>query len=127
MAEQDQEALLNGVYIKAFCSGVSEVLGVYKEHILLVEQEFLRDRSLTVLTMQQKFSLYSQMFPALLTLMFEIEDQSKRGGRIDLFAQLKVNKAKQAAEQKQIDSGSQANKGKSAESNDVNMQPAARR
>ena len=74
--------MLNGVYIKAFCSGVSEMLGVYKEHILLVEQEFLRDRSLTVLTMQQKFSLYSQMFPALLTLMFEIEDQSKRGGEI---------------------------------------------
>lgn len=55
---------------------------VYKEHILAVEQEFLRDRSLTVLSLQQKFGIYQQMFPALLHLMFEIEDQSMRGGEI---------------------------------------------
>ena len=66
--------MLNGVYIKAFCSGVSEMLAVYKEHILIIEREYLKDRSLTVLNLQQKFSLYFQMFPALLTLMFEIEE-----------------------------------------------------
>lgn len=66
--------MLNGVYIKAFCSGVSEMLAVYKEHILVIEREYLKDRSLTVLNLQQKFSLYFQMFPALLALMFEIEE-----------------------------------------------------
>ena len=55
---------------------------MYKEHILAVEQEFLRDRSMTVLSLQQKFSIYFQMFPALLNLMLEIEEQSQRGGEI---------------------------------------------
>lgn len=81
--EEDEESeQLSGVYIKAFCSGVNEVLTVYREHILAIEQEYLKDRSLTVLSLQQKFGIYFQMFPALLNLMFEIEEQSKRGGEI---------------------------------------------
>ena len=43
-AEQEQV----GVYVKAFCSGVNELLAVYKEHLLSIEAEFLRDRSLTI-------------------------------------------------------------------------------
>lgn len=74
--------MLNGVYIKAFCSGVNEMITIYKEHILAIEREYLKDRSLTVLSLQQKFGIYFQMFPALLNLMFEIEEQSKRGGEI---------------------------------------------
>jgi hypothetical protein len=42
------EEELAGVYIKAFCSGVNEVLTVYKEHLLLIEHEYLKDRSLTI-------------------------------------------------------------------------------
>ena len=49
---------LSGVYIKAFCSGVNELITVYKEHILAIEQEFLKDRSLTVLSLIQKFGIY---------------------------------------------------------------------
>ena len=67
--------MLNGVYIKAFCSGVNEMITIYKEHILAIEREYLKDRSLTVLSLQQKFGIYFQMFPALLNLMFEVEDQ----------------------------------------------------
>ncbi len=44
---EDSQALM-GVYIKAFCSGVSEILMVYKEHLLAIEHEYLKDRSLTI-------------------------------------------------------------------------------
>jgi gamma-tubulin complex component 4 len=73
---------VHGVYIKAFCSGVSEIIQVYKEHILEIERDYLKERSLTVMSLQQKFGVYFQMFPALLDLMFEVEEQSKRGGEI---------------------------------------------
>lgn len=39
---------VNGVYIKAFCQGVSDIITVYKEHLLAIEHEYLRDRSLTI-------------------------------------------------------------------------------
>ena len=50
------------------------MITVYKEHILLIEREYLKDRSLTVQSLMQKFGIYFQMFPALLNLMFEIEE-----------------------------------------------------
>jgi hypothetical protein len=34
--------------VKAFCSGVNELLTVYKEHLLSIEADFLKDRSLTI-------------------------------------------------------------------------------
>ena len=52
MDEEEDASMLNGVYIKAFCSGVQEMLSVYKEHILMVEREYLKDKSLTILTLQ---------------------------------------------------------------------------
>jgi hypothetical protein len=50
MSHQEEESLdeLVGVYIKAFCSGVNEILTVYKEHLLAIEHEYLKDRSLTI-------------------------------------------------------------------------------
>ena len=45
--DEDEEAL-HGVYMKAFCSRVSEILQVYKEHLLAIESEYLKDRSLTI-------------------------------------------------------------------------------
>ena len=46
--ENEDEEALHGVYMKAFCSGVSEILQVYKEHLLAIEAEFLKDRSMTI-------------------------------------------------------------------------------
>ena len=45
-AESNEE--VQGVYIKAFCQGVSEISNVYKEHLLAIEHEYLCDRSLTI-------------------------------------------------------------------------------
>ena len=55
--DEDEEAL-QGVYMKAFCSGISEILQVYKEHLLAIESEYLKDRSLTIASLQLRLALY---------------------------------------------------------------------
>ena len=57
-AADDNDEDLHGVYMKAFCSGVSEILQVYKEHLLAIEGEYLKDRSLTIASLQLRLSLY---------------------------------------------------------------------
>lgn len=47
-----------GVYIKAFCSGVNEILTVYKQHLLAIEHEFIRDRSLTIAGIHLRLAIY---------------------------------------------------------------------
>ena len=49
--EEVPEEELIGVYVKAFCSGVNEVLSVYKEHLLAIEHEYLKERYLTIPTL----------------------------------------------------------------------------
>ena len=58
--DQDAEdEALQGVYLKAFCSGVKEILAVYKQHLLTIEHEYLKDRTLTIASLQTRLSLYS--------------------------------------------------------------------
>ena len=70
--EDEDEEALQGVYIKAYCSGVSEILQVYKEHLLSIEREYLKDRSLTIVSIQMRLGLYQQLFPALTSMNAEI-------------------------------------------------------
>lgn len=56
--ENEDEEALHGVYMKAFCSGVGEILQVYKEHLLAIEADYLKDRSLTIASLQLRLSLY---------------------------------------------------------------------
>ena len=49
MNEDDGQVV--GVYIKAFCSGVNDLLTVYKSQLLTLEQEYLSDRALTIQTL----------------------------------------------------------------------------
>ena len=46
--EEDDDEDLHGVYMKAFCSGVTEILQVYKQHILAIEHEYMKDRTMTI-------------------------------------------------------------------------------
>ena len=78
---EDEEAL-HGVYMKAFCSGVSEILQVYKEHLLAIEGEYIKDRSLTIASLQLRLALYQQLFPALIQLNTDIQEQGLRGGEL---------------------------------------------
>lgn len=64
-----------GVYVKAFCSGVNDLLKVYKQHLLTIEQEYLSDRALTITTLQLRLSLYFCLFPALTACIKQIVDE----------------------------------------------------
>ena len=79
--DEDEDAL-HGVYMKAFCSGVSEILQVYKEHLLSIESEYLKDRSLTIASLQLRLALYQQLFPALTQLNADIQEHGLRGGEL---------------------------------------------
>lgn len=79
--EEDEDTIV-GVYIKAFCSGVNDLLKVYKQHLLTIEQEYLTNRSLTIQTLQLRLQLYFQLFPALTGVIHEISDEGLQGGQL---------------------------------------------
>ena len=46
--KEDNEIDDPGFYVKAFCSGLKEVLALYKEHILAIEHEYFVNESLNI-------------------------------------------------------------------------------
>ena len=46
--EVAEEEELHGVYIKALCQGVNDIVGVYKQQLLAIEHEYLKDRAMTI-------------------------------------------------------------------------------
>lgn len=79
MVEEGGEEVY-GVYIKAYCQGVNDILNVYKEQLLAIEHEYLKERCLTIPQVHQKLAIYGQMFPALISLMEEIQEHGLKGG-----------------------------------------------
>ncbi len=59
---------------------MNDLLKVYKQHLLTIEQEYLADRSLTISTLLLKLQLYFQLFPALTSVIHEITDEGLQGG-----------------------------------------------
>lgn len=78
----DEEIEVTSVYIKAFCTGVHEVLNLYKEHILAIEHEYFVNDSLSITHLSQKLSLFYQLLPALCNCIHEIEEQELKGGQL---------------------------------------------
>ena len=56
--DDDEEDAIHGVYVEAYCSGVNEILQVYKETLLAIEREYLSDRSLTLIQIKLRLALY---------------------------------------------------------------------
>jgi hypothetical protein len=83
VGEENGDEEVVGVYVKAFCQGVnSEVALVYKEHLLSIEHEYLQQRALTIPQVQLRLTVYFQLFPSLLSIMEEIEEQGLKGGQL---------------------------------------------
>jgi hypothetical protein len=61
----DEEIEVTSVYVKAFCSGVQEVLNLYKEHIIAIEHEYFLNDGLNITHLSEKLSLFYQLLPAL--------------------------------------------------------------
>jgi len=61
-------------YVKAFCSGVKEVITLYKEHILAIEHEYFVNESLNIAHLNNKLTLFHQILPAIDRVIGEIEE-----------------------------------------------------
>ncbi len=56
-------------YVKAFCFALEEVLDEYREIILKIEDEFLKDRVFTILALNVKLSKFFYILPELCLLV----------------------------------------------------------
>lgn len=46
------------MFVKALCQGTNDILAVYKEHLLSIEHEYLKERSLTIPHVHQRLAIY---------------------------------------------------------------------
>jgi hypothetical protein len=69
-----------GFYVKAFCSGLKEILALYKEHILAIEHEYFVNESLNIAHISHKLQLFFQILPALDRVIQEIDENGLKGG-----------------------------------------------
>jgi hypothetical protein len=63
--KEDTQRQPFGVYLKAFCSGLNEVLVPYRKDIADLEGESLRDPYLPLLTVLSKVEEYAKLFEVL--------------------------------------------------------------
>ena len=52
--DEEDDSVVVGTYVKAFCSGINDLLKVYKQHLLAIEQDYLNERTLTITSLQIK-------------------------------------------------------------------------
>ena len=82
MKETEEEEANKGVYLKALCSGVTEVLEEYQNIILKIEERFLENRSFTYGELFSDLTDYFLLFPELFILLSKIQEDRLRGGMI---------------------------------------------
>lgn len=56
--KEEEEIDDAGFYVKAFCAGVKEVLGLYNEHILAIEHEYFVNESMNIAHLNHKMQLF---------------------------------------------------------------------
>ncbi|XP_070541864.1 gamma-tubulin complex component 4-like [Ptychodera flava] len=64
--------LQDGIYLRGLCSGLDRVLEPYRQDLLAVEQQILRDPHLSVAFIQERLEEYQSLFPALSTVLDQI-------------------------------------------------------
>ncbi|KAG1650606.1 Gamma-tubulin complex component 4 [Nymphon striatum] len=68
-----------GLYIAALCRGLEAVLNDYTQQILLLEKECMKDPHLPLSHFQYKLDEYQMLFPALLSLIENINENQTHG------------------------------------------------
>lgn len=63
----------HGLYIRAFCKGLEQVLEPYRHKLLILEQELLSDPHLTIGYVQSSLDEYQELFPVLTAVIRHIE------------------------------------------------------
>ncbi|KAK7893257.1 hypothetical protein WMY93_022409 [Mugilogobius chulae] len=75
-------ASLNGVYLRAFCTGLDSMLQPYRQALLDLEQEFLADPHLTISHVNYKLDQFQLLFPSVMVVVETIRAQKIHGCQI---------------------------------------------
>ncbi|KAI8501367.1 microtubule nucleation by interphase microtubule organizing center [Branchiostoma belcheri] len=78
-SEEAHTSDLHGLYLIAFCSGVEKVLEPYRQALLTLEREILEDPQLTVFHVQTELMQYKLLFPAIASVIRQVESQRAHG------------------------------------------------
>ncbi|XP_072031509.1 gamma-tubulin complex component 4-like [Amphiura filiformis] len=71
--------LKDGLYLRALCAGLDEVLNPYRKTLLMLEQQILTDPNLTVGHVQQVLEPYQLLFPELSNVLEQITHLKAHG------------------------------------------------
>ncbi|XP_078456419.1 gamma-tubulin complex component 4 isoform X1 [Lampetra planeri] len=71
-----------GMYLRAFCSGLDLVLQSYRQALLDLEQQFLADPHLSVSHVNHSLEQFQLLFPALMVVLDLIKSQKVHGCQI---------------------------------------------
>ncbi|EDV27073.1 uncharacterized protein TRIADDRAFT_23331 [Trichoplax adhaerens] len=80
--KDDPNELRSGVYLSAFCVGLDNVLEPYRQAILVIEQEVLRDSHLPISYLQHQLEEYQMTFPVLAETLSYLSSGKYYGCRI---------------------------------------------
>lgn len=71
-----------GLYLRAFCTGVDEILSDFRKTVVNIEQDVMRDPAIPLARITAAFQVYMLLFPALHGLLNEIERNVLHGGEL---------------------------------------------
>ncbi|XP_054858125.1 gamma-tubulin complex component 4 isoform X3 [Eublepharis macularius] len=79
---QDGHLPQQGIYLRAFCTGLDAVLQPYRQALLDLEQEFLADPHLTISHVNYSLDQFQLLFPSLMVVVEQIKTQKIHGCQI---------------------------------------------
>lgn len=77
--DTDDSQSLSGLYLQALCTGLDNTLDSYRNTLLALEQEILKDVHIPITRLQHKLEEYQLLFPALASMLEEIKMKKAKG------------------------------------------------
>lgn len=81
-SNQPNQAGLNGIYLRAFCTGLDSMLQPYRQAILDLEQEFLGDPHLSISHVNYRLDQFQLLFPSVMVVVESMKSQKIHGCQI---------------------------------------------
>uniref|UniRef100_A0A674NDQ4 Gamma-tubulin complex component n=1 Tax=Takifugu rubripes TaxID=31033 RepID=A0A674NDQ4_TAKRU len=79
---QQNQTVLHGIYLRAFCTGLDSMLQPYRQALLDLEREFLGDPHLTISHVNYKLDQFQLLFPSVMMVVETIKSQKIHGCQI---------------------------------------------
>eukprot|EP00656_Telonema_subtile_P026853 TRINITY_DN28835_c0_g1_i3.p1 TRINITY_DN28835_c0_g1~~TRINITY_DN28835_c0_g1_i3.p1 ORF type:complete len:379 (-),score=105.21 TRINITY_DN28835_c0_g1_i3:63-1199(-) len=71
-----------GLYLRAFCTGVEEILAEFRKTVLSIEQDVMRDPATPLAEITASLHVFELLFPSLYGLVNEVGSNSLHGGEL---------------------------------------------